>query len=238
MRVESARPRPTDDALEPHQLSRPPVRLDARPQLALEHRVARRQASSERGKASTGSDATRDYQDHVGGQPHTNLTLSSRERASLNDNRDGSSVVLASRGDGGYARWAMEAARIRTGAVAIALTTLVCVVAIAGREPLRGTPGERTETRHQPADVVVPPPSEFPVAGALPPDVFVIEPDEEPGAPAWLLWTIAASTLAAALAALVVLARDLRGRVVAPSAPPRPANGAGDDRGSALQQGR
>jgi hypothetical protein len=134
----------------------------------------------------------------------------------------------------------MQAARIRTGAVAIALTMLVCVVAIAGREPLRGTPGERTETRHQPADVVVPPPSEFPVAGALPPDVFVIEPDEEPGAPAWLLWTIAASTLAAVLAALVLLARDLRGRVGwrrhrgdRPTAPEttvvQPSNGAAED---------
>jgi Domain of unknown function (DUF4129) len=107
----------------------------------------------------------------------------------------------------------MQPARIRIGAVAIALTMLVCVVAIAGREPLRGTPGERTETHHQPADVVVPPPSEFPVAGALPPDVFVIEPDEEPGAPAWLLWTIAAVTLAGVLAALVLLGRDLWGRV-------------------------
>jgi Domain of unknown function (DUF4129) len=106
----------------------------------------------------------------------------------------------------------MQAVRIRTGAVAIALTMLVCVVAIAGREPLRGTPGERTETRNQPANVVVAPPPEFPVPGALPPEVFVIEPDEEPGPPAWLLWTIAASALAGVLAALVMLARELRGR--------------------------
>jgi hypothetical protein len=106
----------------------------------------------------------------------------------------------------------MQAVPIRTGAVAIALTTLVCVVAIAGREPLRSAPGERTETRSLPADVVVAPPPEFPVPGALPPEVFVIEPDEEPGTPAWLLWTIATSALAGVLAALVMIARDLRGR--------------------------
>ena len=52
----------------------------------------------------------------------------------------------------------MQAVRIRTGAVAIAMTLLVCVVAIAGREPLRGTPGEPTETPRKPADVVVAPP--------------------------------------------------------------------------------
>ena len=131
----------------------------------------------------------------------------------------------------------MQAARIRTAA-AIALT----MPRLRGRHRRpRAAAGHARRTyrdasparRRRGAPTV-----RIPVAGALPPDVFVIEPDEEPGAPAWLLWTIAASTLAAALAALVVLARDLRGRVVAPSAPPRLANGAGDDRGSALQQGR
>jgi len=106
----------------------------------------------------------------------------------------------------------MQAVRIRTGAVAVALTTLISVVAIAGREPLRGTPGEPTETPNQPADVVVAPPPEFPVPGALPPEEFVIEPDEESATPAWLLWTIAASALAAVLAAVVMLARLLGGR--------------------------
>ncbi len=106
----------------------------------------------------------------------------------------------------------MQAVRIRTGAVALALTLLVCVVAIAGREPPRGTPGEPTETRPQPADVVVAPPAEFPVPGALPPEVFVIEPEEEPGPPSWLLWTVAASALAGVLAALVMLVRNLRWR--------------------------
>jgi hypothetical protein len=104
----------------------------------------------------------------------------------------------------------MQAVRIRTGAAAIALTLLVCVVAIAGREPLRGTPGERTEARERPADVVVAPPADFPVPGALPPEVFVIEPEEGP--PAWLPWAIAAIAVAGALGAVVMLVRELRGR--------------------------
>jgi Domain of unknown function (DUF4129) len=94
----------------------------------------------------------------------------------------------------------------------IALTILVCVVAIAGREPLSDTTGQPTGTRPRPADVVVTPPSEFPVPGALPPEVFVIEPDEESGTPAWLRWTIAAIGLAGILAAGVSLVRDLRRR--------------------------
>jgi hypothetical protein len=90
----------------------------------------------------------------------------------------------------------------------IALTTLVCVVAIASREPLWDTTGQPTGTRQRPADVVVTPPPEFPVPGALPPEVYVIEPDEESSTPAWLRWTIAAVGLAG-LAAAVPLVRDL-----------------------------
>jgi Domain of unknown function (DUF4129) len=92
----------------------------------------------------------------------------------------------------------------------IALAMLVSVVAVAGREPLRGTAGEPTEPRRE-ADVVVPPPAEFPVPGALPPEVFVIEPDEESGPPAWVRWTIGALALAGVLGAVVMLVRDLRG---------------------------
>ena len=106
---------------------------------------------------------------------------------------------------------AMQAVGVRTGAVVIALTMLVCVVAVAGREPLRGTAGEPTETRQRPADVVTPAP-DFPVPGALPPDEFVIGPDEESATPAWLRWTIAAVALAGILAAGVLLGRELRRR--------------------------
>jgi Domain of unknown function (DUF4129) len=105
---------------------------------------------------------------------------------------------------------AMQSVGIRTGVVVIALTMLVCVVGIAGREPLRGTIGKLTETRPRPADVPVAPPAEFPVPGALPPEVFVIEPEEESATPAWLRWAIAATALAGILAAGVRLVRDLR----------------------------
>jgi hypothetical protein len=88
---------------------------------------------------------------------------------------------------------------------------LVCVVAIASREPLSDTTGQPTGTHQRPADGVVTPPPEFPVPGALPPEVFVIEPDEEAATPAWLRWTIAAIGLAG-LAAAVPLVRDLRRR--------------------------
>jgi uncharacterized protein DUF4129 len=100
----------------------------------------------------------------------------------------------------------------RTVAVVIALTMLVCVVAIAGREPLRSTTGEPPETRQRPPDVVVAPPSEFPVPGALPPEVFLIEPEEESATPAWLRWTIAAIGLAGILTAGALLLRELRRR--------------------------
>jgi hypothetical protein len=102
----------------------------------------------------------------------------------------------------------MHSVGVRTIAVAIALTMLVCVVAIAGREPLRGTTGEPTATRQGSEDVVVAPPPDFPVPGALPPDVFVI--DEESGPPAWLGWAIAGLGLAGLVAAGLLLVRNLR----------------------------
>ncbi len=88
---------------------------------------------------------------------------------------------------------------------------LVCGVAIAGREPLWDTTGQPTGTPQRPTDVVMPPPPTFPVPGALPPEVFVIEPDEESTTPAWLRWTIAAIGVGI-LAAGVPLVRDLRRR--------------------------
>jgi Domain of unknown function (DUF4129) len=102
----------------------------------------------------------------------------------------------------------MHSVGVRTIAVAIALTMLVCVVAIAGREPLRGTTGEPTGTRQGSEDVVVAPPPDFPVPGALHPDVFVI--DEESAPPAWLEWAIAGLGLAGIVAAGLLLVRNLR----------------------------
>jgi hypothetical protein len=100
---------------------------------------------------------------------------------------------------------------IRAAFAAIALTLLVCVVAIGGSEPLRGEPGEPAETPQRSPDVVVAPPADFPVPGALPPEVFVIEADEGFAIPAWLVWPAAAVGLAALAAAGVLLVRALPG---------------------------
>jgi hypothetical protein len=103
----------------------------------------------------------------------------------------------------------MHAVGPRTAAVAIALTMLLCVVAIGGREPLRGTTEEPTTTRQEPEDaVVIAPPPQFPVPGALPPEVFVI--DEGPGPLAWLPRAIAGLGLAAILVAGLMLLRNFR----------------------------
>jgi hypothetical protein len=99
---------------------------------------------------------------------------------------------------------------IRTGAVVITLTMLVCMVAIAAREPLSGTTGESTATRQRPPDVVVAPPPDFPVPGALPPEVFVIEPQDEFAVPAWLRRAIAAVGLVGILAAGLLFVRQIR----------------------------
>jgi hypothetical protein len=93
---------------------------------------------------------------------------------------------------------------------AIALTLLVGMVAIAGGEPLRDTAGEPNGNRQAPGDAprVVPK-----RRGPLPPEVFVILPDEEFSLPAWPLWTVAGIVLAAvALGGLLeVRHRRLRG---------------------------
>lgn len=104
----------------------------------------------------------------------------------------------------------MQAVGARTGVVVIALTMLVCLVAVAGREPLRGTPAEPPEPPRRPAEVVVPPPSVFPVPGALPPEVFVLEEEDESATPAWLLWMIVTVALAGILAAGVAVVREVR----------------------------
>jgi hypothetical protein len=81
----------------------------------------------------------------------------------------------------------MHAVGLRTAAAAIGLTLLLCVIAVAGREPLRGAT-EEPGPKHEVAENVtaVPPTRGFPVAGALPPEEFLIE--SEPGPPAWLRW--------------------------------------------------
>jgi uncharacterized protein DUF4129 len=99
----------------------------------------------------------------------------------------------------------MQAAGTRTVLAVIALTLLACVVAIGGSEPLRGTTSETAETAQRAPNVVVAPPAEFPVPGALPPEVFVFE--EDSGAPGWLRWVIAVLLVAALVAVTVLLVR-------------------------------
>ena len=97
----------------------------------------------------------------------------------------------------------------RTVAVVTALTMLVCVVAIASREPLRATTEAPAPTPQEPEQVVVvTPPPVFPVPGALPPEVFVLE--EESATPAWLPWTIVGLALVSILAVGVLLVRSVR----------------------------
>jgi DNA ligase D-like protein (predicted 3'-phosphoesterase) len=99
----------------------------------------------------------------------------------------------------------------RTVAVAISLTALVCVVAVASREPLRGATGSPHERRQASEDVVVGAPAQdFPVPGALPPEVFGIDAEESSGTPAWLPWTLGGIGLAVIVAAGLLLARDFR----------------------------
>jgi hypothetical protein len=104
----------------------------------------------------------------------------------------------------------MHAVGSRTAAVSIGLTLLLCVVAIGGNEPLRRSTGEPGPTRKVAENVtVIPPARGFPVPGALPPEVFLIE--EEPGTPAWLGWTIACFALVGIVTAGVQFVRHFRG---------------------------
>jgi Domain of unknown function (DUF4129) len=104
----------------------------------------------------------------------------------------------------------MHAVGLRTAVAAIGLTLLLCVVAIGGREPLRGSteePGPRQEVAKN--VTVVPPTRGFPVPGALPPEEFFIE--EEPGPPPWLRWATVCLALAGIATAGVVFVRNFRG---------------------------
>src|SRR3712207_3846565 len=101
----------------------------------------------------------------------------------------------------------MHAVRVRTVAIAIGLISLICVVAIAGRQPLQATTEETAGVRRAPEDAKrgVPPPR-----GPQPPEVVVLYPDEAPATPAWLAWTIVALGVVGIVTAGLVLVRDLR----------------------------
>jgi Domain of unknown function (DUF4129) len=95
----------------------------------------------------------------------------------------------------------------RTVAAAIALTLLVCVVAIGGRQPLSSATKESTGSQRAPERVTRP---KSPARGPLPPEVFVFYPDEESAMPAWLPWTIVGLAGAGVVAAGWLVFRDLR----------------------------
>jgi hypothetical protein len=101
----------------------------------------------------------------------------------------------------------MDAVKMRATAAAIALTLLVSVVAIAGREPLQRADGEPSAERRASAEDTTTVPQR---RGPLPPEVFIILPDEEFSMPPWLLWTIAGIVLTAVAIGAVLQARRPR----------------------------
>jgi hypothetical protein len=112
----------------------------------------------------------------------------------------------------------LAGAMSRIAAAVIALTTLICVVVVAGDGPIDGGGGEPAPYMPTPSDLreagVVT--DDFPVPGALPPEVFPAEAwgIGPPGPPAWLPWALVAIVL---LWVAFRLGRDIRaGRIEPP----------------------
>src|SRR4051794_18194107 len=93
---------------------------------------------------------------------------------------------------------AMSASGPRIAVAVIVLTTLIGIVALAGDEPLRrgGSPAPYSPTRADLREIGVIT-DDFPVPGALPPDVFPAEAwgISPPGPPSWLPWALVALAL-------------------------------------------
>jgi Domain of unknown function (DUF4129) len=105
---------------------------------------------------------------------------------------------------------AMGVTASRTAAAVIALTMCMCVVVVAGDGPLRSRPApyEPTTAELRQVGVIT---SDFPVPGALPPEIF---PPESyglgpPGPPDWLLWALGALGAGAVLWVAVRLVREV-----------------------------
>jgi hypothetical protein len=88
----------------------------------------------------------------------------------------------------------MSASRIRIAATVVVLTVLICAVAVVGDGPVKGvggTPAPYVPTHDDlvGAGVIT---DDFPVPGALPPEVFPAEAwgISPPGPPAWLPWAL------------------------------------------------
>jgi Domain of unknown function (DUF4129) len=104
----------------------------------------------------------------------------------------------------------MRVPGVRAAAAVIVLTALVCVVAVAGDGPIRERPEPYVPSRSELIEVGVIT-SDFPVPGALPPEVF---PPEAyglgpPGPPAWLWWMLGAIGAAAVGWVAVRIVREL-----------------------------
>jgi Domain of unknown function (DUF4129) len=113
---------------------------------------------------------------------------------------------------------AMTAPGLRIAAAVIGLTMLICIVVVAGDGPITSGGGEPAPYVPTPEDLreagVVT--DDFPVPGALPPEVFPAEAwgIYPPGPPAWLPWVLVAIVL---LWITVRLAQELRaGRIERP----------------------
>ena len=101
----------------------------------------------------------------------------------------------------------------RVAVAVIALTTFMCVVTVAGDGPLRSRPEPYVPSTVELRQIGVIT-SDFPVPGALPPEIF---PPESyglgpPGPPDWLLWALGAIAAAAVLRVAVRVVRELRTR--------------------------
>jgi Domain of unknown function (DUF4129) len=122
---------------------------------------------------------------------------------------------------------AMSASGSRIAAAVIALTTLISVVAVTGGEPLArgGEPEPYIPTREDLLEAGVID-ADFPVPGALPPEVFPAEAwgIGPPGPPAWLPWALVAVALLWVALGLVREVRagriEWRPRRAAPEEPP------------------
>ncbi|MBD0282621.1 MAG: DUF4129 domain-containing protein [Thermoleophilaceae bacterium] len=95
----------------------------------------------------------------------------------------------------------------RTVAVAVVVTLLVCVVAIGGREPLRGPVDESTEALQAPERAAEGAP---PRSGPLPPEVFVLYEEEGFTLPAWVPLMLAGVVAMGILVAGVLHVRGVR----------------------------
>jgi Domain of unknown function (DUF4129) len=111
---------------------------------------------------------------------------------------------------------------VRAAAAAIALTLLVCVVAIGGSEPLRGTSGGPAEAQERPEVTV---PVQRP---------RVAQAEDDSGIPAWLLLAAAAVALAGLVATGVILVRIVRGWQGLRRPPPTPLDPEPDEDDAAV----